>query len=181
MKEAVGLKRIAQYILILSGIVFTIAGMYKSVFYGCDIDESYAISLAYRLVRGDHLFKEMWEVHQTSGIFMTPFIWIYRILNGTTIGMVVYLRIIGTMIQLILAVLLFFALKEYASFEFRYIFSVIFLNFSPKYSQILEFCFLEYLFSVGMIIAFLYYLSTKNKIWLCFVGLFQACAILAYP
>lgn len=174
-------KTVRRNVIIVIECIITFFCMYKSIFYGCDIDESYAISLSYRLVQGDHLFKEMWEIHQTSALFMVPFIWIYRIVNGTTIGMVVYLRIVGTLIQMIFAFFLYKSLKSYLNFEQRSIITLIFLNFSPKYSQVLEFCFLHYLFSVGMIIGFLYYFSSKKQIYLCVAGLFQACTILAYP
>lgn len=174
-------KTVRRNIIIVIECIITFFCMYKSIFYGCDIDESYAISLSYRLLQGDHLFKEMWEIHQTSSLFMVPFIWIYRIVNGTTIGMVVYLRTVGTLIQIVFAIFLYNCLKYYLNYEQRSIITLIFLNFSPKYSQVLEFSFLHYLFSVGMIIGFLYYFSSKKHIYLCVAGLFQACTILAYP
>jgi len=159
----------------------TVFGIYKSIFYGCDIDESYAITLSYRLAWGDHLFKEMWEVHQTSAIFMAPFIYAYRLIHGTTLGMVVYLRIVGTLIQLVVAVFLYHSTANYISSKYALILTVLFFDFSPKYSQVLEFCFLEYLFLTCMAIAFLYYFDGQKKCFLVIAGVFQAFSVFAYP
>lgn len=177
-KKSIQIKNI---ILILVGLAVTSFGVYKSVFYGCDIDESYAIALSYRIVQGDHLFKEMWELHQMSGIFMAPFIKIYLILNGTAIGIQIFLRIVGTLIQLAFGGVLYYVLTKYINFEHSFLIVLAYINFSPKFSQVLEFNFLEYLFYSGMIIGFLYYIWTKKRIFLCMIGFFQACSILVYP
>lgn len=167
-------------LLLLCGLC-TVFGIYKSIYYGCDIDESYAITLAYRLVKGDHLFKEMWEVHQTSAIFMAPFIYLYMLIRGGTVGLVVYLRMVGTLVQALVTVFLYFAIKKYVSGKHAFWLSLLFFNFSPKYSQVLEFCFLEYLFMTCMVIALLYYDTYRKNAMLVLAGVFQACSIFAYP
>ena len=54
-----------KYLLLAASIVATV----KIIFFGFDIDEQYAVSMAYRLVQGDRMFLEMWEPHQTSAFF----------------------------------------------------------------------------------------------------------------
>lgn len=46
-----------KYLLLAASIVATV----KIIFFGFDIDEQYAVSMAYRLVQGDRMFLEMWE------------------------------------------------------------------------------------------------------------------------
>ena len=159
----------------------TFLGLYKTVFYGYDIDESYGISMAYRMVRGDHLFKEMWEPHQTSALFILPFIYLYRIVNGSAIGIVVFLRIVGVSIQFIFAFFLYRSFGLYISKTKSFVLSAIFFNFAPKYLHIPEFCFLAYLFMVSLIAACLAYWKSKKRVWIVVTGISLAGCVLAYP
>ena len=85
--------------LIFLGLI-TLYCTYKSIYYGWDIDESYQITMAYRYLQGDRLFKTMWAVHQSSVVFSLPFMYLFFKFSTTTAGVVVYMRICGTIIQL---------------------------------------------------------------------------------
>lgn len=174
-------RKVIYAVLFILGIALSLAGTYKTVFMGCDIDESYAITLSYRLVMGDHLFKEMWEVHQASSIFMAPFIWVYRRVVGNTIGMVVFLRIVGCVIQFFVALALCHSLSKHISKPASGILALIFYNFSPKYLNVMEFCFLQYLFMTVLLILILYYMKEPKKIFLFGMGVALAGTVLAYP
>ena len=49
----------------------------KILLVGYDIDEQYAVSMAWRLLKGDRLLTDLWEPHQTSGwlcaLLMAPY------------------------------------------------------------------------------------------------------------
>ena len=169
------------FIIVAFILIISIWGTYKSVYFGCDIDESYAISLSYRLILGDHLFKEMWEVHQTSAIFMAPFIWLYRIVKGNTIGIVVFLRGIGCFFQFLVALGVWHSFSKYISKFQALILAAVFYNFSPKYLQVFEFCFLAYLFLMILFVCILEYLNKPKKIWMIGIGASIAGIVLAYP
>lgn len=62
-----------KYLLLAASLIATV----KIIFFGFDIDEQYAVSMAYRLVQGDRMFLEMWEPHQTSAFFSAAFLGIY--------------------------------------------------------------------------------------------------------
>ena len=47
-------------------LVLAVLAMAKTLFVGLEIDEEYAFSLGFRLVKGDRLFYTMWEPHQLS-------------------------------------------------------------------------------------------------------------------
>ena len=68
-----------KYLLLAASIVATV----KIIFFGFDIVEQYAVSMAYRLVQGDRMFLEMWEPHQTSAFFSATFLWLYMQLFHT--------------------------------------------------------------------------------------------------
>ena len=46
------------WILILLSVVAAV----NQLLIGFDIDEGYAVSMPFRLLQGDHLFADMWEV-----------------------------------------------------------------------------------------------------------------------
>ena len=54
-------KRILTFFLAALFAVTTL----KILFAGYDIDEQYAVSMAYRLLKGDRLLADLFEPHQT--------------------------------------------------------------------------------------------------------------------
>ena len=60
------------WILILLSVVAAV----NQLLIGFDIDEGYAVSMPFRLLQGDHLFADMWEVHQTSALLPAAFLWL---------------------------------------------------------------------------------------------------------
>lgn len=83
-------------------VIATILGIVKTIFISSDIDEAYAVAQAYRLLKGDRLFLDMWEPHQLSAYLPAIFMKVYMLLTGTTDYIVIWLRIVGTLIQLLL-------------------------------------------------------------------------------
>lgn len=66
--------------------------MVRSLFVGLEIDEQYALSLAYRLLSGDRLFDTMWEPHQLSALAPVPLLALYIGVTGTTTGVLLFVR-----------------------------------------------------------------------------------------
>ena len=58
---------IEKIILPLLGLL-ALAALVRTMFLGLEIDEEYALSLGFRLVRGDRLFYSMWEPHQLAAL-----------------------------------------------------------------------------------------------------------------
>ena len=58
---------IEKIILALLGLL-ALAALVRTMFLGLEIDEEYALSLGFRLVRGDRLFYSMWEPHQLAAL-----------------------------------------------------------------------------------------------------------------
>jgi len=76
-KQLILSKRI-EYLINVILILLSLLAILKSIFVSFDIDEGYAITQAYRMIKGDRLFDQMWEPHQLSAffsaIFMFPFL-----------------------------------------------------------------------------------------------------------
>ena len=90
------------WILILLSVVAAV----NQLLIGFDIDEGYAVSMPFRLLQGDHLFADMWEVHQTSALLPAAFLWLFYQATGSTAYMVLYLRIVATLLHLGMTVLI---------------------------------------------------------------------------
>ena len=57
-------RRQKQLYLLL--IVLSILASFKMIFFAVGLDEEYQLVMSYRNVRGDRLFLDMWEPHQSS-------------------------------------------------------------------------------------------------------------------
>ena len=47
-------------------LIFSVLASLKMIFVSLGMDEEYQLVMAYRNVRGDRLFLDMWEPHQSS-------------------------------------------------------------------------------------------------------------------
>ncbi len=84
----------------------------KLIFFDYTMDEEYQLMMGYRILRGDHLFREMWEPHQTSAFLCTGLMWLYRTLTGTYTGILLFLRLCTTLIQIALSLYLYRILSK---------------------------------------------------------------------
>ena len=123
------------YVVIL---LLSVLACIKTIFVSLDIDESYAIAVGYRLATGDRFFKDLWEAHQLGGFFIAPFLRLFLMITGSTSYMVIYARVLGTVIHLGIGIYLYESLKHHFSKAFCLLLFFIHLNFLPKWVQ----CFL---------------------------------------
>ena len=118
----------------------------KTIFISLDIDESYAMAVGYRLATGERFFKDLWEAHQLGGFFIAPFLRLFLMITGSTSYMVIYARVLGTVIHLGIGIYLYESLKHHFSKAFCLLLFFIHLNFLPKWVQIPEFEVQQYWF-----------------------------------
>lgn len=116
-------------------LALSVLGALKTIYISADIDESYTVTMACRLMKGDRLFLDMWELHQTSAILYVPFVWLFQKMNGSVIGMLVFLRIVGVCIQGLLAFFLYRTCRHYMSGRCAGLLAILFFNFTPKHIQ----------------------------------------------
>lgn len=167
------------WILILLSVVAAV----NQLLIGFDIDEGYAVSMPFRLLQGDHLFADMWEVHQTSALLPAAFLWLFYQVTGSTAYMVLYLRIVATLLHLGMTVLIYIKTRKYLTADWSLLFALMYLNLLPKWIISLDFSMQQVW---GLTLLFTCLLeergTEKKQLWYDFgAGLSLAFTVLAYP
>ena len=144
-------------------------------------DGEYQIAMAYRLMKGDKLFLEMWEPHQTSAIFPAFLMWIYVKLFRTTTGIVLYLQICGIAIRGGIAVLLYRVLGRNLERPVAFGAALLYFMISPKDYALPEFANMQVWFSALLFCCLLKYLEKKKRFYLISAAVCLCCEVLAYP
>lgn len=75
-------------------------------------DEAFYLSVPHRLIKGDALFVDEWNLSQMSGVLMTPFVWIYTALTGKTVGMILAARYFYLFVHAAVSVFIYHKLKN---------------------------------------------------------------------
>lgn len=174
-------KQVWKWLGLVLLFVASAFGIWKTIYLGADIDESYAVTLGIRLISGDHLFWDMWEVHQTSAVLYAPFMAIYKWVTNGTEGILVYLRILGIVIQGAISVYTVYVMKKWVSPSFAVFLSLLYFNFTPKQIQSPEFTQFLYWGIMVLGLSLLQYLSSRKKVHLIVAALSLCVCVLAYP
>ena len=161
--------------------LLTLIGIVKALFVSIDVDESYAVAQAYRLVTGDKLMYDMWEPHQFSAflpaIFLYPFV---KIFNGTDYC-VIYLRMAGILIHLALGVFLFFVSKKETDAKVAALAFLVHMNFLPKWVAMPEFEVMHYWSMLAVFLLLLTADKGKKIVLYLLAGVFFGVSVLCYP
>ncbi len=168
--------------IIIGFIFLTVLGIIKTIFISSDIDEAYAIAQAYRLCKGDKMLINMWEPHQFSAYLPAVFMKLYMEITDTTDYIVIFLRIVGSLIHIAIGFWLYkvtcnFICKTESLFLF-----LLHINFLTKWLQIPEFELMNYWYTLIIFMAFIsYYRICPKKIYLVISGIFMMLQLLNYP
>ena len=157
-------------IAIVSGVLLSFV---KAVFISFDIDESYAVTQAYRLIQGDQLFLSMWEPHQLSAYFSAFFIKIFTLFHGNNMDyLVIYLRITGCLIHAAIGILAYFVLQKNLSKNLAFILTCLHMLYLPKWIQLPEFELMQYWFLLlGFLCFYEYTFGIKHsRVFLALAG-----------
>ncbi len=166
----------------------------KILLVGYDVDEQYAISMAYRFFRGDVLLKDMWEPHQTSAFFIAILLWPYYRIMGRLDGIVLYLRFCGLLVHLGVCALLYrYLMKDglcgIEDREKRVCYSLLitgiqFLTF-PKLMFLPEFSNMQVWFLLLSMLFLLRHRRERKEMghsrYLVLAGVFMMLEVLTYP
>ncbi len=168
-------------------IALTVISSVKMIFFGWVIDEGYAFAIGNRLLQGDLLFRDMWELHQTSGYVIEFFLWIYQLIKGSSEGEIVFVRACGMALHLIVSYVLYRSLKRHLPEEKAFIAAVLYANLSPKSISTPEF---SNLLNQTSVLTFVcldrLYLSKDDEkkgriIWALAAGVFLSLCVMSYP
>lgn len=142
-------------------VLLSVLAIIKSILISFDIDEGYAIAQSYRLIKGERLFDQMWEPHQLSAFFSAIFMFPFLTITGNTTGIIIYLRIIGSLIHLLIGFWFYYAAKQQFNSSASLLIALIHINFLPKWVSIPEFEVMHY-WSVCILFLALHFWN-KNK------------------
>lgn len=171
------------YIINALLVILSILAVLKSIFVSFDIDESYAVTQAYRLLTGDRILADRWEPHQLSAygaaIFMLPYL---IITGGNTTGIVLFLRIIGSAIHLLIGGWFFHVARKRFCPNTSILISLVHVNFLPKWIVLPEFEIMHYWSVCVLFLALLtWYESDHKKRYLLISGIALWVLISTYP
>lgn len=175
------MKKFAWRTIQISLIILTVLGIVKAVFVSLDIDESYAVAAAYRLVTGDKLLYDMWEPHQFATLLPAAFLYPFVRLSGSSDYCVIYLRIVGILIHILIGQYLQHVSKEEIGKKGAFLLFIFHMNFLPKWVSMPEFELMHY-WSMLLVFLLLYRLEKTGKNpYAAFAGLAYFSAVLCYP
>lgn len=75
-------------------------------------DESFYLTLPYRYIQGDALFKNEWHLAQMHGVILVPFVKLYLSIFGTTDGIIITFRHLYVFFHVITTCVIYFGLKK---------------------------------------------------------------------
>lgn len=144
-------------VLFIILFILSAIGIWKTVYISADIDESYALTMAVRIMRGDKMFITMWEPHQMSAVLYTPFVWLYKSISGSLTGVLVFMRWVGIVVQLLISICVYRCLHKENSSRLAMIAAFAYFNFTPKHIQSPEFTSMCYWLLMLLILSMISY------------------------
>ncbi|MCM1159906.1 MAG: hypothetical protein NC412_01675 [Roseburia sp.] len=169
-----------KVVLIVILMVLSLAAAISKIWIGFDVDEGYAVSMPYRLLQGDRLLLDMWEIHQTSSflpyLFLAPFV---KITGGST-GIILYLRIVSTVIHLCFSLWLYKVLSGKMDWEWSCLCGLFYFNFLPKWLMNLDFS-MQLIWGMTAMLLFLLHGEKEKSFSPFFAGVSLAFTVLGYP
>ncbi|MCH5344294.1 MAG: hypothetical protein J1E64_09655 [Acetatifactor sp.] len=171
-------------------LVGSVLAALKVIFVDYTLDEEYQVVMAYRHLMGDDLFGTMWEPHQTSAFVCVWLMRLFQAVTGGTTGVVLFLRVCTTVIQIALTIWLYRVCCKYIRREYAFVLGLCYFNISPKLIQIPEFANLQVWFFTVIVLSLIQYYGKdsdtvrggwKHRIWLVLAGVGMAFEVLSYP
>lgn len=171
-----------MYFILICLCLASLLAAVKTVFFSFDIDEGYAIAQGYRMAMGDRLLQTMWEPHQLSAYPVALFSALFTAITGSTTGIVIGLRIFGTVIHLLIGLLFAGCTKRLLNGREQVILFLIHFNFLAKWIQMPEFEIMHYwLLLAGFCLTWKYYTGKRRAIWLVLLGVVMLLQVCNYP
>ena len=77
------------------------------------LDEAFNVGQANRTIQGNQFLVENWDYFQTGDSFLTPFLYIFIKVTGSSEGIILFSRIVFIVLQTLLSVFIFRILSRY--------------------------------------------------------------------
>ncbi len=167
-------------LFVLLGVLSAI-GIWKTIYFSADIDESYALTMAVRIASGECMIYELWELHQMSAALYAPLVVLYRGIAGSMEGALIFMRICGLFVQALLSVFLYRTVRRDMPVWISMLIAFAYFNFTPKHIASFEFSLLFYWAFMALMLCLLRYMATKHMRWMTTAGIAMSVIVLCYP
>lgn len=162
-------------------IILSILASLKMLLFAFGLDEEYQVVMAYRNATGDKLFLDMWEPHQSSAFLCMMLMKPWLLLFGTT-GVVLYLRVCGTLIHLGISVYFYRVMKDFVREEYAWLLALIYFNTIPKQIMLPEFGIMQvWFYTLLSLFLIRYYVDGRKVRYLVLAALALVLNVLSYP
>ncbi|MFR4958052.1 MAG: hypothetical protein ACLTC5_04790 [Subdoligranulum sp.] len=164
-------------------LVLAVLAMAKTLFVGLEIDEEYAFSLGFRLVKGDRLFYTMWEPHQLSALPAALVLALYTAIAGTTTGALLFVRAVVLVCKAAMSAVFYREFKQTLGRHGALLGAVVLFVYTPKWFLGPDYISQQFHFTVAAFLCFYhYYTHGFRRPWLVVLGAVCACfSFLAFP
>lgn len=164
-------------------LVLAVLAMAKTLFVGLEIDEEYAFSLGFRLVKGDRLFYTMWEPHQLSALPAALVLALYTAIAGTTTGALLFVRAVVLVCKAAMSAVFYRDFKQTIGRHGALLSAVVLFVYTPKWFLGPDYISQQFHFTVAAFLCFYhYYTHVFRRPWLVVLGVVCACfSFLAFP
>lgn len=160
-------------LLSLTSILF----LFKCRFGIANIDESFYLTVPLRIIQGDALFTEEWNLSQTSAVFLVPFVKLYLAIHHSTEGILLAARYNCIIIQAFVCIFLYERLKPYSK-KAAFLGAYGFFLYIPFSINALSYNSMSIFFlEVALILA----LNHEKRISLILAGVFYGMSVLCIP
>ncbi len=153
----------------------------KNIFTSCQVDAEYQVTMAYRLLRGDRMFEQMWEAHQTSAFFLAFFEWFFLKITGSVTGIMVYANAVGILCKTAVAFCVYRVLQKYTDKKAAFAALLFVLNTYPKDIVLPDFANLQIWFGLLLMCCLILYTGRRSVRWLILGAVCLCIQVLAYP
>lgn len=154
----------------------------KSILTDAGFDNAYTVAMSYRHLRGDGMFEQMWEPHQTSIFFTDFFLWLYHLFVPSYTGIMIYLQIVGTIFFVGIAILIYRLFRNITGSEIAQLAIIFFIMFRAKQTPFPDFANLHIGFSTLLFLCLISFIKEQHKKrYLCLAAVSLCLEVLAYP
>lgn len=154
----------------------------KSIFTDTGFDNAYTVAMSFRHLKGDGMFRQMWEPHQMSIFFTDLFMWIYHLFVPSYTGVMFYLQIVGTLFFAVIGILLYKLLKNITGGDIAQLAAMFFIMFRAKQTPFPDYANLQIAFSTLLFLCLVSFVREQQKKgYLCLGAVFLCLEVLSYP
>ena len=155
----------------------------KTLFSGLEIDEQYALSISWRLVKGDALFYTMWEPHQLSALPAAVLLWLFYTVTGGTTGVLLFVRVVMVLAKAGLSVWFYRTMRSKLSAQTAFLAALALFAYTPKWFLGPDYISQQFHFTLAAFLCFYGYFDRGGR-ELCRMalgGVFLSLSVLAFP